>query len=73
MLWHFHFFFFFLQKSYALKILFVLWNFQNKNSFTDDILFTEISLKQVITMFKISVSCLDNLEPSALAYRLLRS
>lgn len=48
------------------NIILVLLNF-HKNRFANDILFTKISLKQVITVFKISVSCLGNLEPKALA------
>lgn len=75
LLWSFNFLFSF-QKSYALRILRTLFSyfgiFIHKNHFASDILFTEISLKQVITVFKISVSCLGNLEPKALALKIAK-
>lgn len=68
LLWSFNFFFFseILCHYDTKNIILVLLNF-HKNRFANDILFTKISLKQVITVFKISVSCLGNLEPKALA------
>lgn len=76
LLWSFNFFFFSFQKSYALMILRTLFQyfgiFIHKNRFANDILFTKISLKQVITVFKISVSCLGNLEPKALALQVAK-
>lgn len=60
LLWSFFFFSF--QKSYALKILLLYFGiFIHKDSFTNDTLFTKISLKSVIPVFEISTSSLGNL------------
>lgn len=54
-------------------ILVVLWNFHSQKSFYKWYFVYKNFSKQVIIVFKISVSCLGNLEPNALAFKLLRS